>query len=162
MNSIDPFLRQEIKSLQKQHIDTIITYLYYSIGSEVFQNEHNTTCDQFITTWIFWCKNGRYLAKQVDCRREISEQPIRSISSKPFEFFTLNKSLILANRNLQKGQFYPPIPVHHYGEEMVILINKEINFIDIAETQRTENIWSKYEWVEPSIQLIDLTVNEIK
>lgn len=155
---VHSFLKKEVKQLQAEGIDTIFVYHSYCTGCET-RPKSSEECNGFINARVVWKKDSKDYSKQIYCDGRKSN-PTETYSE-AFKFFIKNTKLLTDKRLLPKGQFYPPVPVHHNGEDFYLVINGKWYNTNLREPQRENINWKKYSWIEPTFKLSDLNKIEV-
>jgi hypothetical protein len=151
-------LKEEVRKLQAEGVDTIFVYHSYCTGCETQPNS-SENCNDFIEARVVWKKDSKDYAKHI--HYDGRKGKVTETSLDAFKFFIKNIKLLTDRRPLPKGQFYPPVPVHHYGEDFYLVINGKWYNTNLREPQRENKDWKKYSWIEPTIKLSDLNKLEV-
>jgi hypothetical protein len=150
-------LKGAVKELQAEGIDTAFIYHYYCAGCETANSTAN--CNGFMDARILWKKQGKAYTSIIFCDHK-KTKPILT-TSKAFDFFLNNVNVLTERKPLPKGRFYPPVPVHHFGEDFYLVINKKWYYTNLRMPQRENKHWKQYSWIEPTIKLSDLNKAEV-
>ena len=150
-------LKQAVKKLQVQEIDTIFIYHSYCTGCEI--SNSTTNCNGFMDARILWKKQGKSYSQNIFCEGKKTKP--RLTNSKAFNFYLNNINALTERRPLPKGRFYPPVPVHHDGEDFYLIIKQKWYSTNLLSPQRKNKHWKQYSWIEPTIKLSDLNKADV-
>lgn len=150
-------LKKAVKELQAKGIDTVFIYHYYCAGCETANSTAN--CNGYMDARILWKKHGKLYMRKIYCDDK-ETKPVLT-TSKAFDFFLNNVNVLTERKPLPKGKFYPPVPVHHFGEDFYLILNKKWYNTNLRLPQRKNKQWEQYSWIKPTIKLSDLNKAEV-
>jgi hypothetical protein len=150
-------IQNEFELIKSQDIDTFLIYYSY-LGPWTNLPD---SCDGIPSVWILWIKSKEYYAKNLSCCSNNSNK-IETISSMPFDYFFKHiDDFNLREQYFKKNKFLPPIPTDGSWEYLIFMTSKNNIHLDLSEHQRTDAIWKQFKWIKPTIETIDITINEI-
>jgi len=149
--------REFDKCVKEQKMDTLLVYYSY-LGPWTNLPD---SCKGISSFWILWIKDNCFYTKQLRCD-SIKTGNIQSISSRPFDYLiTHKKDFKLRDQYFKTNRFLPPISTDGSWQYLSFMTSKNKIFFNLSEHQRNDTIWNQFHWIKPTIELIDLTVNEL-
>jgi hypothetical protein len=105
---------------------------------------------------IYWKLNNRYYSKEITCASDSSAKVLVA-NGEIFKYFFSNLNHF---ESIQKykfsGKFFPPIPVHTSYEKLSIYVPNNSRQIYLAEQQKEDANWQTYEWIPPTIKIMEI------
>lgn len=151
---LHPALSKEYKKIKKLKVDTIFSYYKYCIGCEILSKKKlSKDCREFIDAQIFWKKDGKSFSKSILCDGTEKEM-VTNTFSKLFEYLVLHEKELTSRDGT--GEFLPPIPAHATFESLTVSIDLKVYNLLLADQQRMDEVWKKYGWIKPTIEIMDL------
>ena len=158
LEEVHPLLLNAVNKLQAEGIDSIFIYHSYCTGCD--SPEQGKNCKEFLAARLVWKKNGEGFSKLIFCDGREENPKLCSLNA--FDFFLKNQSQLTGRKLLEKGRFYPPVPVHHKGENFYLVIQREWVYTNLLESQKSNVEWRKYSWIKYAFKLSDLNKVEIE
>jgi hypothetical protein len=150
-------IQKEFELIKGQKIDTFLIYYSY-LGPWTNLPD---SCNGISAVWAFWIKNKEYYYKKLSCD-SVDSSKVHTISSRPFDCFLKHiNDFNSKEQYLKRNKFLPPIPTDGSWEYLIFMSSKNKICLNLSEHQRTDTIWRQFEWIKPTIETIDITVNEL-
>jgi len=161
--NLDPFIRQEFKKIKNLGSDIVIVYEQYCVGCEIVYHlkpgeDVGAPCvyEGFERGKIYWKLNNRYYSKEIAC---VSDAIIKAVevNSEIFDYFFSNLDHLKSIKKYKfHGKFFPPVPDHTSYEKLSIYTPNDSHQIYLAEQQKEDANWKTYEWIPPSIEIMEI------
>ena len=160
--NLDPVIKEEFNKIRKLGSDTVIIYEQFCVGCQMLYHikpgekvPEPCVYERFIRGKIYWKLNNRYYSKQIACVSEADTEAVET-SDEIFEYFFSNLDRFESiDRYTVNGIFLPPIPEHTSYEQLSVYTPKINHQILLAEQQKDSVIWGTYEWIPPTIEIME-------
>ncbi|WP_066624693.1 hypothetical protein [Rufibacter roseus] len=140
LENIHPSIRKVVTTLESEGVDTMMVYYQYCVGCHSLNSSKE--CNDFLTARIIWKKSGKDFTQRVNCSKADSETS--QTDSEAFKYFLENRLILAGRKPLAKGKFYPPLPLHYFGEDFYLKIGKGWYATNLHEDQMESKEWEKY------------------
>ena len=149
-------VQKEIEFLKTQNVDTILlSYAYLGPWVDIADS-----CKYLDDIWIIYHQNN-YFAKSLSCLCFIKTISI-PISSNPIRFFVRHINDFKTQETYFKTHTQlPPFQTDVSSDHLIFMTNNNKIAIEISDYQKVDSIWSKYPWIKPTIEAIELTKTTI-
>ena len=149
-------IQREFDLIKEQKNDTFLIYYSY-LGP---WTDLPDSCKNIPSVWILWIQNNDCYARQLIC--DSVTNAVLPISSVPFKYFITHiEDFRLKQSYLDEHIDLPPIQSDESCEYLIFMTLENNILLNLSESQRTDDIWKQFTWIKPTIEVFDLTLNEI-
>jgi len=166
--NIEKWVKHNIDSLHKQHIDTLLYYNEYCNECDVTKGMRCsfTGNNGEIEDIIIYQQYGKYYSLQFNCYYAPIKKQLNNCSSIPYSISiipTLNSRDKAVKLLVKKGKFLPPQITDGTHQYVQIFIAGKSNEISMSEDMPEDLVkdWQTFSWFNKEVRLFELISKDI-
>jgi hypothetical protein len=163
--SVEKWVKHNVDSLHKIHVDTIEYYNQYcgecvvrKPGTEKYncQTENGYTLAE---SFIMYQQHGKYYSLEFNCNYPLIKKELNGLNS--LSYFVLiipilNRRDKLQDELFKRHKFLPPVISDGIHEKADIYLNKLRQTIAMHTDEKTNKAWQSYFWIKKQTKLFEL------